>query len=436
MSTFEVPILTVDDVYDHPNADRLSILRIRGYEAIANKHPDGTHRYEKGEPVIYVPEGSVVPDQHLQERGYWSEKDAKGILAGSRGNRVKAINLRGVLSQGLVWKVKRVLDSGTIVVGYGDTKPLEDKVAAETAAYLATRPGVNKATFFAHLGPDDAPVPPIGNKKVQIGDDVAEFFGIKKYVPVVPTSMDGLMKGLFEARFDFDIENIKAFPDLFVEGEDVEVTEKLHGTFCRLSFLPDVAPDPELFGDGRCVISTKGMGADGLTFINVPQNDRNLYVQAMTPLLDRFQKTAEWLYPGCRVHLMGEVFGPGVQDLHYGLSEKKFAAFEVAVSDNHGTSYLDATDKETFFTSLGVVRVPLLYRGPYSFAVVDKLASGSTTVSKKMDAEHGPCVREGVVITAAGDQSKRTLPLGKRLRPILKHVSAEYLTRKGGTEYQ
>lgn len=435
MSTFEVPILTVDDVYDHPNADRLSILRIRGYEAIANKHPDGTHRYEKGEPIIYVPEGAVVPDQHLQERGYWSEKDGKGILAGSRGNRVKAINLRGVLSQGLVWKVKRVLDSGTIVVGYGDIAPVEALTRDMIAAHRARYP-VSNVHFFAFQEEGDPIIPPIGNKKVEIGDNVAEFFGVEKYVPVVPTSMDGLMKGLYEARFDFDIENIKAFPDLFTDGEEVEVTEKLHGTFCRLSFLPDIAPDPELFGDGRCVISTKGMGADGLTFINVPQNDRNLYVRSMSPLMDQFQATAEHLYPDCRVHLMGEVFGPGVQDLHYGLAEKQFAAFEVAVSDNQGTTYLDAADKTTFFATLGVSRVPLLYRGPYSFEVIDKLASGSTTVSKKLDAEHGPCVREGVVITAAGDQQKRVLALGKRLRPILKHVSVEYLTRKGGTEYQ
>ncbi|AFU88037.1 RNA ligase [Caulobacter phage CcrColossus] len=402
MSTFEVPILLVDDVYDHPNADRLSILRIRGYEAIANKNPDGSHRYVKGEYVIYVPEGAVVPDQHLKERGYWNADKGVGILAGARGNRVKAITLRGVLSQGLVWKTSDV--NGRIIVGFGDA---------------------------------GAGIFPASRKKVSLYEDVAPFFGITKYVPEVPTSMDGLMKGVFESRLDYDIENIKAFPDLFEDGEEVVVTEKLHGTLARISHVDDAAPDPELFGDGRVAISTKGMGADGLTFINVQKNlDKTLYVKVLAPLADKLQEVAQTRFPGCRVHLLGEVYGAGVQDLHYGLTTKAFAAFDVGVSDNHGTSYLDDADKMAFFAAMGVDRVPVLYKGPFDRAVIDKLASGTTTLGRKMDQQEGPNIREGVVVTAAGDQRKRTLDSGKRLRPILKHVSEAYLTRKGGTEFQ
>jgi RNA ligase (TIGR02306 family) len=403
MSTFEVPILRIDDVYDHPNADRLSILRIRGYEAVANKHPDGAHRYAKGEAIIYVPEGAVVPDAHLIERGYWNEKDAKGILAGSKGNRVKAIHLRGVLSQGLVWKIGREFENGTLIVNYGDV---------------------------------DAGVLPAGAKRAHEGDNVAEFYGITKYEPPVPSTMDGLMKGCFESRFDFDIENIKAFPDLFVAGEPVVVTEKLHGTFARISFMPQLSPDPELFGDGRIAITSKGMGANGLTFMNVPANDRALYVQALKPIAEAFQRAAESQYPLHVVHLMGEVFGPGVQDLHYGLTEKTFRAFEVAISDGASIIYLDDEAKEAFFIEVGVLRVPILYRGPFDRALIDGFANGSTTIRRKMDAQEGAHIREGVVITTEGDQAKRNLPLGKRLRPILKHVSPAYLTRKGGTEYQ
>ena len=52
MSTFEVPILAIDDVYDHPNADRLSIIRVRGYEAISAKLEDGSWRtrYVEAQP--------------------------------------------------------------------------------------------------------------------------------------------------------------------------------------------------------------------------------------------------------------------------------------------------------------------------------------------------------------------------------------------------
>ena len=42
MSTFEVNVVRVDDIYNHPNADRLSIVLIGGYEAITMKNEDGS----------------------------------------------------------------------------------------------------------------------------------------------------------------------------------------------------------------------------------------------------------------------------------------------------------------------------------------------------------------------------------------------------------
>jgi hypothetical protein len=66
MSSFEVLIRPIDDVLDHPNADRLSLVRILGYEAIAAKNEDGNHRFEKGEPICYIPEAALVPNDVLK----------------------------------------------------------------------------------------------------------------------------------------------------------------------------------------------------------------------------------------------------------------------------------------------------------------------------------------------------------------------------------
>lgn len=106
MSTFEVLIRTVDDVLDHPNADRLSLLRILGYEAIAAKNEDGSHRFSPGEPICYIPEAALVPEDVLKAKGYWNTEKDVGMLAGKLGNRVKAMRLRGILSQGLVLKLQ------------------------------------------------------------------------------------------------------------------------------------------------------------------------------------------------------------------------------------------------------------------------------------------------------------------------------------------
>ena len=106
MSTFEVLVRKIDDVIEHPNADRLNIVKILGYDAITNKNENNEPRYAKGDLVIYVPEGAVVPENLLKQYGYWDDEKNKGMLAGRRGDRVKAIRLRQVLSQGLIWPLE------------------------------------------------------------------------------------------------------------------------------------------------------------------------------------------------------------------------------------------------------------------------------------------------------------------------------------------
>lgn len=394
MSTFTVPILAIDDVYDHPNADRLSIIKIRGYAAVAGKNEDGSHRFAPGERIIYVPEGAVVPERHLKDRGYWNEAKGVGMLAGERGNRVKAITLRGVLSQGLVWKTE-ALDAETMV-----SAPVGD----EGVTY---------------------------KRIVNLGDNVAALFDITKYEPPIPPGLDGDVLGLFEATFDYDIENAKTFPNLFTEDDIVTVTEKLHGSFCRLTYLPDIEPNEDLFGDGRVVITTKGLGAKGVAFKNNPFNaQKNVYVRNMLPLVDRFVSACQQDASGLKVHLMGEVYGAGVQDLKYGRTQDQgFAAFDVWIE---GSGFLGENEKDIAFTAFGVDRVPVLFEGYYDKALIEDFAQGSTTI------DGADNIREGVVVTYAGDQTKRPdgNGLGGTLRPIFKVISDAYLTRKGGTELQ
>ena len=91
MSTFRVEVTRIDGVLPHPNADRLELVRIRGWKAVAAK---GVHA--AGETVVYIPEDAVVPHPVLEALGL------TGKLAGKEHNRVKAIRLRGELSQGLL----------------------------------------------------------------------------------------------------------------------------------------------------------------------------------------------------------------------------------------------------------------------------------------------------------------------------------------------
>ena len=106
MSTFEVKIVRIDSVEHHPDADRLSIIKIGGYNCISAKLEDGSHRYKAGDLAVYIPEAAVLPEWLLKKMGFWKEEENKGTLSGSKGNRVKCVKLRNQISQGILYPVK------------------------------------------------------------------------------------------------------------------------------------------------------------------------------------------------------------------------------------------------------------------------------------------------------------------------------------------
>lgn len=391
MSSFEVLVREVDDVIDHGNADRLSIVKVLGFEAITAKLDDGSHRFQPGDKIVYVPEGAIVPEAVLKERGYWNEEKDIGMLAGKTGTRVKAIRLRGVLSQGLVWH----------------TTP--DAITVDLDDLTSSSPMI----FIQNGGEERGAVP---------GEDVADFFGITKWEPPIPAGMDGDVIGASEFAYNYDIENFQTYPD-FIVAQDVEATEKLHGTNFRISYRPGVKYD-DLFGEGDVAITSKGMGAKGLVLTNTEKNRvGNLYVRMAIELglIDLIRAFGVDL--GEAVDLFGEIYGVGVQDLHYGTSKPSYRAFDMRV--NH--EFLSPEEKADTLQTLGIEQVPVLYRGPFDLDKLTELRDGQSAL--------GGCIREGIVVTAMGDQTPRQADFGHSLRPILKMVSPDYLTRKGGTEF-
>ena len=67
--------------------------------------------------------------------------------------------------------------------------------------------------------------------------------------------------------------------------------------------------------------------------------------------------------------------------------------------------------------------VPVLYEGPFSEAALLEHTAGATVLG-------GKHVREGVVVRPAAERESPEFG-----RVFLKNVSGDYLTRKGGTEY-
>lgn len=101
-------IATVTDIRRH--GDTLTIVTVQDGDAVrevvANLQDDGTPRWKSGEVVVYVSEGSIVPDDVLQERGYWNDAKGIGLLEGKKGNRVKMRRFAGFESRGLLFKTR------------------------------------------------------------------------------------------------------------------------------------------------------------------------------------------------------------------------------------------------------------------------------------------------------------------------------------------
>ncbi|MCX4583231.1 RNA ligase (ATP) [Streptomyces sp. NBC_01481] len=330
MSTLRVTaeLLTV---HEHPNADALELAQVGLYRAVVAKGA-----YRSGDAAVYIPEQSVLPAGLIEELGL------TGRLAGGEANRVKAVRLRGELSQGIVCR----------------PQALADIDLAQAAAD---------------------------------GTDFAELLSITKWSPPIPPTMSGDVERAPDLLPWVDIENIQRYPEIFEPGEPVVITEKLHGSACLLTYT--VTDD----GQGRVQVSSKGFGAKGLALTEDP---RNLYWRAVlghdVPAVAA--RLAEKL-GASRVGIFGEVYGAGVQDLVYGANARSealgYAVFDVSAEIDGQVRWLETTGLLEGELPL----VPRLFEGLYDIDTVLELASGRETVSGR--ELH---LREGVVIRSAAER--------------------------------
>ncbi len=388
MSEFAVRVKRIrESVVNHPNADRLSIVRIDGYEAITQKNDDGSHRYTEGDHVIYIPEAAVLPEWLLRRLDFWNESEGKGTLAGPMGNRVRAMKLRGIFSQGLL-------------------HPVNDEPLGAFGGDLAVR--IPIIVDGEYMGGQ--------TYVVSEGQDVAKMFGITKYEPPIPTHMAGEVCNVFGHTMKYDFENWQSVPDMFEQGERVVATEKLHGTNCQIGMVPGLN-HPELFADGDMFVGSKGLSAQGLVFKDNETNTGNLYVKALRSLLDRGfaeRMRAIVMMHQAPVHIFGEIFGRGVQDLSYGFDNPVFRVFDIAIGDR----FLDHAPFTVIASLLGLETVPVLYEGAFDAGVLKEHRDGKTSFG-------GVNIREGIVVKAMNGGRHPV-----HGRKIVKMVSPSYTLRK------
>jgi len=323
MSSFAVTAERLT-IHPHADADALELAQVGLYRAVVGKGV-----YKTGDYAIYIPEQAILPAPLIEELGL------TGRLAGKQHDRVKAIRLRGELSQGIVCRPSALADI--------------------------------PASLEAHAG---------------WRTDFAEALGITKWVPEIPAHMAGVMVEAPDLMRWVDIENIKRYPDIFDPGELVQATEKVHGTCCLTTVT----------AAGEVLVTSKGFGGKGLA---IAESDTNLYWRAVRAhSVAQVAQNILKHFGADRVGVFGEVYGQGVQDLGYGVNAgitPGYAAFDIAVDmPGVGVRWLDRHEFLEFAEILPTV--PVLFEGPYDEARLLELAEGSTVVGA------GAHIREGLVV--------------------------------------
>lgn len=377
-STFKVPYTTIKEIKQHPGADRLEIAMVYGFQVVVQKD-----KYKAGDKIIYCPIDSILP-QDLEDVLF--PVDVKIKL---HNHRVRQIRIRGLASQGMI------IDPG----------------------------------IFHFRGIKLKPA-------LKLEEDLSEILGITKYEPpaIGPSQTTG--KGHERNKKQDNphfrkfngIGNIKWFPDLFTEQDEVVIQEKIHGSHIRFGKAPyaattiykkikkwlRLAPQWEnVYGSNNVEISNK------LTYSGYYGDD--IY-GSLLKKYDVFSKVK----PGEFVH--AELYGDGVQkNYQYGCKqgEHKLIIFDVRVLLEDGKhKWLNPEEVEIYAKERGFDMVPVLYRGKYNKELAYELTGGESVLAPSQK------VREGIVIKDRfnydNEQSKK----------CVKWINETYLDDKNNTDYQ
>lgn len=180
MSTLKAEIVRIE-VVPHPNADRLDLCKVKGWQCVAQK---GT--YTTDDLAIYIPIDSVLPPELVTKLG----------IEKMYHKRIRTVKLRGYISQGMLAPMSIL--------------PADDKLANESAR----------------------------TPKGAEGLDVTELLGITKYEEPISVEMAGQQLPEEPGMLKYtDIENLKNYPDVFLSDDTVIVREKIHGSNFRAAKL-------------------------------------------------------------------------------------------------------------------------------------------------------------------------------------------------------
>ena len=341
--THEANVVRVGEILPHPNADKLEITHVGGYQVVVGKG-----NFKTGDLAVYIQPDSVVP-QTEPFRFIWADHVGVDGVVPAKRRRITVKRLRKEYSEGLLMPVSEVLPVNDRCTGWdypegqdvAATIGIEHYVPEETANTVADSirgprrkyPRSLRGWFFFLL------------RKLGL-----RGAGGKSYAQ--------------EVSFHLPVYHVHAYknrPHEIPLGSDVSITEKIHGSNARYVVIDDT------FYAG----SHEQWKKDG---VNVWWN-----------VARQYPEIEQWCFQNPGLVLYGEV-GPTQKGYPYGTENGEVFFFAFDVYD----------PKENAWYWPGNVgfagTVPILYMGKLDKAAILYCVDGPSVVPG------AKTLREGIVI--------------------------------------
>jgi RNA ligase (TIGR02306 family) len=342
-----VPLAQIKNLRNHPDPETtgLQIAEVLGWQLVV-----GRDLYKEGEVIAYVPPDSVIPVEL---------SDELGITKFLSNGRVRQVKLRGEPS-------------------FGCTVPVE-------------------SLLKRNIDPS-----------LPLGTNVAEGLGITKYDPPLRASAgDAVAEHALFQKYT-NVSNLRNFPNILVEGEEVTASIKIHGTNCRVGLI-----------EGQFMA-----GSHGLQRAEPEDYSRNTYWFPLSkPEVRQMLMDLTVSEKANQIILFGEVFGNIQKKYNYGVPNGiDFRAFDLLIDGRY-------LNPELFYDLCAKYGVQTAVRLPepitYSYENIKNIAEN---IEKDPLGDH-PI--EGLIIKPVVERTDPRIG-----RVVLKYLTDTYLFDKKKTDYK
>lgn len=300
-------------------ADAIELAIVDGWQSVVKKG-----EYKEGDKIIFCEIDSWVPHGIAP---FLSKGKEPREFNGVKGERLRTMKLRGVLSQGLILPTSlRDVNHGLVIGALCD-----------------------------------------------VGDDVTEHLGIQKWERPIPANLAGLVKGSFPSfipKTDQErVQNlVKEIEKHREAGTTFEVTEKLNGSSMTVFLY-----------NGEFGVCSRNLQ------LKIEGNENNAFVKTAIAL-DIENKLRSRGWEG--VALQGELIGEGIQGNPYNINGLEFHVYNVY--DIQHNRYLSPSLANRVVNLLGLKYVPILGEDISVFNSVEELleiAEGTSALNPKVERE-------------------------------------------------